>query len=467
MATPWDRRSDKERDRATSLLLSSWLPAVADFSPYWSDRVRHENMDATTFADLDALRRLAPVRELDVQHAGGEGAPALLMRPTLEQVKARATGTVLSAFLASIRRDGTDGARRALLTEYKPIHVHRGGADNDLAIAYSRSDLDRLHRCGARAAAVLGLDDSDYLVSAIPAGPTLDFFGVYHLALGASMLALHPRGHGDPLERIIDSFALIPATAMAVRAHEAIELAGLLAEAEANTARVDTIILVGPPPPPELRDEIIAAWREAGADNGDLAVRSLFAPPEGRALWAEDVTGGLVTYPDLEVLEVIDPTTLEPTNGPGELVYTSAGWHGTALLRFRTGVYVEGLVDDDANGRSVPRLLGQVAPHAWQLDVSDAKGATHVLDLRGIDDALSDLPVTAWRVEVRGPTSRSKGDRFMVQVAGTLDEQLLVEVEERLAAQTGVWPAKVAQATAEVINAKVAESGSRLADLRG
>lgn len=466
MASPWDRRSDKERERATSLLLSSWLPAVADFSPYWSDRVRRENMDAVSFVDLDALRRLAPVRELDIQHAGGEGAPALLMRPTLEQVKARATGTVLTAFLASIRRDGTDGARRALLTEYKPIHVHRGGAENDLAIGYSRSDLDRLHRCGARAAAVLGLDDSDYLVSAVPAGPNLDFFGVYHLALGASMLALHPRGHGDPLERIIDSFALIPATAVAVHPAEAIELARLLGEADANTARVDTVILVGPPPRPEQREEIVAAWRDAGADNGDLTVRSLFAPPEGRALWAEDAAGGLVTYPDLEVLEVIEPSTLEPTAGPGELVYTSAGWHGTALLRFRTGVYVDGLVDEEASGRFVPRLVGQVVPHAWQLSVSDAKDGTHVLDLRGMDSALADLPVTAWRVEVRGPTSRSKGDRFMVQVAGTLDEELLVEIEERLAAQTGVWPAKVAQATADTINAKVADDGSRLADLR-
>lgn len=92
MASPWDRRSDKERQRATSLLLDSWLPAVAEFSPYWADRVRHEHMDSGSFVDLDALRRLAPVRELDIQHAGGAGAPGLLMRPTLEQVKALATG---------------------------------------------------------------------------------------------------------------------------------------------------------------------------------------------------------------------------------------------------------------------------------------------------------------------------------------------------------------------------------------
>jgi hypothetical protein len=280
------------------------------------------------------------------------------------------------------------------------------------------------------------------------------------------MLALHPRGHGDPLERVVESFALIPATAVAVHPDDAIELAGLLAEVDANTARVDTVILVGPPPRPEQRDEITAAWRDAGADVGDLTVRSLFASPEARALWAEDSTGGLVTYPDLEVLEVIDPTTLQPTTGPGELVYTSAGWHGTALLRFRTGVYVDGLVDGEANGRSVPRLVGEIVPRGWQLTVHDAKGGAHVLDLRGIDAALADVRVTAWRAEVRGPTSRAKGDRFMVQVAGALDETQLVQVEEELAAQTGVWPAKVAHATAETIAARVEEDGSQVVDLR-
>ncbi|MDX1510728.1 MAG: hypothetical protein R3249_05245 [Nitriliruptorales bacterium] len=466
MTAPWDRRSDKERERAEDLVLRSWLPAVADFSPYWGERVRGIGLGATDFRDREALLRLAPVRELDVQRAGGDGAPALLMRPTIEQVKTRATGSVLSTFLAAIRREGTDGARHALLTEYKPIHVHRGGAANDLAVAYSRSDLDRLHRCGARAASVLGLNDSDYLVSAIPAGPTLDFFGVYHLALGSSMLALHPRGHGDPLERVVESFALIPTTVVAVHPGEAVELAGVLADADANVARVDTIVLVGPPPAVGVRDTIRDAWVEAGASASSLKVRSLFAPSEGRAMWAEDAEGGLVTYPDLEVLEVIDPVTLESTDGAGELVITSAGWHGTALLRYRTGVYVEGIDADGGDGRTVPRLVGRVQVRAWQPTVTGSKGDQHVLDVRGVATAAESLPIESWRAELRGPTSRIKSDRFMVELAGELSEEQVVAATEEIATQTGVWPAKVVAVDPSVVATKISEDGSAFVDLR-
>ena len=65
-------------------------------------------------------------------------------------------------------------------------------ASTEIGVAlegYNGADLDRLHRAGARAAAVLALGDGDYLVSAVPAQPVLAFWGVYHLALGASLLA--------------------------------------------------------------------------------------------------------------------------------------------------------------------------------------------------------------------------------------------------------------------------------------
>ena len=235
------------------LALDQWLPAATSFSAYWADRARQHGFEAGTARSMDDLRSFAPVREADVRGAGGPGCPALLMRPTGDQVKARASSSLLVGLAGAIRRDGADGARRAVLEEYKPIHVHRGGADDDLAIAYTRSDLDRLHRCGARAARVLGLDDADYLVNAVPSGPRVDWWGVYHLALGASILALHPRGAGDPLERILDSFALVPATVVAVGVEEALELAALMVEYGVEAPRVHTVVTVGPPPDDDTR----------------------------------------------------------------------------------------------------------------------------------------------------------------------------------------------------------------------
>ena len=67
-----------------------------------------------------------------------------------------------------------------------------------------------------------------------------------------------------------------------------------------------------------------ARARNAGAD---VAVRHLWGPADGRALWAEcDEGSGLHTYPDLEVLEVLDPITGEPTEVDGDLTVTTSGW---------------------------------------------------------------------------------------------------------------------------------------------
>ena len=67
------------------------------------------------------------------------------------------------------------------------------------------------------------------------------------------------------------------------------------------------------------------------------------------------------TYPDLDVVQVVDPESGEPaTGGAGELVLTSLGMRGSALLRWRTGDIVS-RVDSapcPSCGRTVPRVLG-------------------------------------------------------------------------------------------------------------
>jgi len=465
----WNRRSPDEHDRIQGLVLQRWLPAAVSFSDYWSMRARELGLQVEDLRTLDDLRRFTPVRERDVSWAGGEGAPALLMRPTEDQVKARASTSLLMRTSGAIRRDPAGGKRQVMLEEYKPIHLHRGGADDDMAIAYSRSDLDRLHRCGARAASVLGLDDADYLVSAVPSGPRLAWWGVYHFALGASMLGLHPRGHADELERCVGAFGLVPATVVAVELDEAAALAAAIADRGVAVPRVRTVLTVGPPPDDDLRAGIRDAWLAAGAAD-DVVIRALFAPAEARALWAEDREDpdGLVTYPDLEILEVVDPITGQATDGPGDLTVTSLGWHGTALLRFQTGTYVGG-IDGAHDGKgSAARIAGAVVPRAWQLPFATPDLGMRHLDLRAAGAVLFSAPnVHAWRVEIRGGTTKINHDRFFVEVGGALDANAEEHLIERLAFATGITPTQVkGVADPVLVEQKVTQHGSPFADLR-
>ncbi|HEX2029693.1 MAG TPA: hypothetical protein VHF25_17055 [Nitriliruptorales bacterium] len=456
----WDRRSPAERDRIRDTVLRGWMTAAADFSPFWSERLTRAGVSAAEIRSPEDLQRVPPVRELELLDAGGPGSPALLLRPREEQIKARASLVTLMRIARGIRREGDGGKATVLLGEYKPIHLHASGRDRRLAIAYTRSDLDRLHRAGARAAAVLDLSRGDHLVSAIPADGTLRFWGLYHLALGASILAVHARRVGHGLEEVAVGFRLAPATVVAVPVSEAIRLAATLADAHVRLSGVHTVVVAGPPPDVEARRAMVEAWQAAGATRG-VRVLAVWAPVGARALWAECAaaapnTTGLHTYPDLELLEVVDPVSGRPVDhGPGDLTYTSAGWHGTGLIRFRTGDRVGGLTDEPcpACGRTVPRVLPDVVPAAWQPLARTADGPRR-LDLRGAALVLSSEPgVGPWRVELRGPTARRAGDAYVVQLAGELAPAHLRALDRRLAAGVGLAPLQLIVSDHEQVEA--------------
>ena len=98
------------------------------------------------------------------------------------------------------------------------------------------------------------------------------------------------------------------------------------------------------------RLQIILAHERGGRSKAD------FLPALQRELIAviskyvsinpEDIKVHLERQDDLEVLEVVDALSGEPSDGAGDLVLTTLGWHGTALLRFQTGVLVGGLETD-------------------------------------------------------------------------------------------------------------------------
>lgn len=470
MATPWDQRSHREHRRIRRLVLAEWVPTVAAYSPYWASRLGVAAPDPREVDSLPALRRLPPVRERDVAGAGGPGGPALVLRPTPEQVKQAAPGGMLWRLAAAIRSGGPDAVAEVLLRDFKPIHLHRAGRSGDLLVAYSRSDLDRLHRTGARAARVLGLTSADNLVSALPPGPALPFWGVYHLGLGSSMLAAHPRSAGGDLEAAASGFRLLPATAVAVTREEAADLAGLAAGAGGDLRHLNTVVVVGPPPAPDRRRAIAEAWAAAGAP-AEVRIRAVWAPLEARALWAECAEGGgeagLHTYPDLEVLEVLDAATGSPVAGGGDLTLTSAGWNGTALLRYRTGDWVQALVTDPcpACGRTVPRLAGEVVPGAWQPLLRRARGAVRV-DLRGVPAALTGVPdLVAWHLEVRpAPSAPDTEDELLVEVTGTVEDPH--ELADRIAEAAGLRPRLAVLADEVPITRRVEQRGSPFADLR-
>jgi hypothetical protein len=476
VTAPWDRRSADEQGRVSDLTMSTWGPSVASAAPFWSRWAAALGIEPASLRDREALTRLVPARARDLLDDAPGGAGAVL-RPDEQQVKAYGSTAVLTSVLRGIRQHGADGKREALLREFQPLQLHRAG---ELLVASTRSDLDRMHRAGARAAAVLGLDDRDVVLSAVPSGPTLASSGTFHLAAGASLPALHAWGaaggtavEGSPepvhagLAEVVDLARLHPATVVLVRPEDAVDLASGLADDRVDLRSLRRIVTVGPPPDDESRAAIAGAFATAGAS---VDVRAVWGPAAGRVLWAECAAGsGLHTYPDLEHLELVDPFTGQPTHDDGDLTLTTIGWHGTVLLRFQTGAWVDPLETGPCPSckRTVPRLVGLPVPDAWDLAVTGDAGRPVTVDLRGVAVVLSTLPgVGAWRCELLGPTGRVHSDRLVLEVAGQLSSDQQLRLRERIGAASGLTPEVRVTADAAAVQRAIDEAGSVFVDLR-
>ena len=464
VVAPWDRRSASEQARVETLVLARWLPGAVATARFHA--ARYGDVDDRSLTDRAHLRRLAPTRELDLRADAPAGASSVL-RPTVAQVKASADGATLARIARAMGREGPSGGRDAILHEYRPIQLHRAGPDGALHIASSRTDLDRMHRTGARAAAVLGLTDTDVVVSAVPAGPTLDHLGTVHLAAGAGLTAMHARGSGDGLDVVAAAFTSLPVSVVVVPADEARSLAEVLGASAVDTGDLRMVVLLGPPPVDRDRAAVVAAFAALGVD---AQVRALWGPSAGRVLYAECADGsGLHTYPDLEVLELVDPMTGTPVAGPGDLTVTSAGWHGTALVRFQTGTWVDAIDPSPCAScrRTVPRLIGQVVPAAWERRIATSTGTRHV-DLRGVAAVVATLPgATSWRAELRRPREPDAGDRLIVEIGGPRTQLDPDAVLARVVAATGAETAEVAVGlTDDEVQAGVDAAGGVLADRR-
>jgi hypothetical protein len=474
--TSWDRRSPSRRDRERGDALARWIDGeVRPFSPWWANR-----LEGLELRSLDALRTVPLLPEAEAAAAGGPGNPGLLVLPTEDGFKRHADRGDLLRVARELGGGGKAARRAALFRRYQPVHVHEAGVAVLLAIAYTRTDLDRLHLAGARLMEVLGLGADDALVSTVPAGPSIRYWGLYHAALAARMTALHPRHGGEgAVPAALRGLAMVPTTVIAVPVTEARELFAGLEQRRVRLGALRTILTVGPPPSTELRASLAESAVRLGAQ--EVRVQAVWAPESARALWGEprpatadpaEATYGFHTYPDLEVLEVrdIEGDRMAGEQEPGELLYTSLGWRGTTTIRLATGSWTAGVVTTvpcPLTGRTVPRLAPAVVDGAWQPRVLDGGRRVRV-DLRAAPRVLRKLGISVAEPSQAQPSGAPGEDvvrDWSLRVVGDrLVLGLDLAVDDRdLAARLGTAVGEAVGAMPEVrIGPKVAAARPRL-----
>lgn len=425
---------------------SQVVDAISPFSPFWRERFKALGRTATQVGSLSGLGQLPAAGERDVCPDGDPaGAAALVLQAKESGFALHADGPALRRALT--RRLTAPGSYRALVeADTRPTSFVYAGQALRFPVASTRGDLDIVARAGARLWQVLGLTRADIVVSALSAEPSALVQGLSLAALGASSPLFAP---GSDLGAVVDALRLVGASVLVLPSVGSADVLARLADAGAALSTVTTVLVAGPPSP---RDRAALGEALASAGSERAVVLAVHVPDGHRLLWGECRPSagrtGLHTYPDLEVVQTVDPETGEQSTRPGpyEVVLTQLGLRGTALLRWRTGDLAEG-VDEQACtgcGRTVPRVLG-LRGGALVPALSLRTGERSV-DLRAVASALSGRPdVTDWRVVI-GRSVRDGSDELLVHVLPPEQAEaaeVAVAVARDLRLASGLLPSQV------------------------
>lgn len=439
----WDRLGDKARQRLQDHLVRDQVRAVAAGSAYWKKRFADIARPADSVTTAGKLASVPAVGERDVSPAGDPAAMAALVLHGGERHFAlHASGPTVRRALRKKATRSRDYAR-IVARETRATSYVWSGLGFRYPLASTRGDLDVLARTGARLWSVIGATADDALIAAVPHG-SAEHAALQYAALGAGAPALFPGA--DPAE-VAAAAALAPPTMLAVGAPAAAELLAVLREAGAPLRQLRTLLLVGAP----TEDERAAARRavaDAGAA-GDAVVLAVHVPSGGRLLWAEcrpsggGGGAGLHTYPDHDLVQLIDAETGEPAapGEGGEVVLSQLGLRGSAVLRWRTGD-LAAAVDTapcPACQRRVPRLTGV---RRAALVVGTESGRP--LDLRAVAGALAGRADLAdWRVVV-GERPRDGRRQVVVHLAPSGDAgEATVGAAADIRAAAGMLPTQL------------------------
>ena len=439
----WDRRTPTQlTSQRETAVRTQVVDAVAPFSPFWRDRLTALGRTVASVATPAGLASLPAAGERDVCPDGDPaGAAGLVLQAGESGYALHADGPSLRRALT--RRLAAPGSYRAVVeADTRPTSYVFAGRAVRFPVASTRSDLDLVTRAGARLWQVLGLTRADVVVSTLPSGPT---------ALGQA-LTLAALGSGSPLlapgrDGAADALRLVAATVLVVPADAAAETVQDLDELGAPLGAVRTVLIAGAP----YDDERAALVEALGAIGVTATVLAVHVPDGHRLLWGEcrpsGGASGLHTYPDLEVVDVVDPETGEQGGtGAREVVVTQLGMFGTALLRWRTGDVAEAVTDGacPSCSRTVPRVVG--LRRGALVPELELRSGTRPVDLRAVASALSGRPdVADWRV-VLGRSARDGADELLVHLsppAGTDAAEVAVAVARDVRLAAGLLPTQV------------------------
>ncbi|MCE9614296.1 MAG: AMP-binding protein [Lentisphaerae bacterium] len=310
---------------------------------------------------------------------------------------------------------GRAAVRAELTAEYRPIFLTSttGRSAAPVAFLYTQHDLANLARSGRHLMTVSGARPDDRLLNLFPYAPHLAFWQA-HYAAEAHGVFLLSTGGGKVMGtegnlRVMSKIKPRGIIGMPTFVYH------LLSEAREEGRQfpdLGVLVLGGEKLPPGMRRKLRELARELGS-RADTTIVATYGFTESKMAWGEcpypddGTSGGYHLYPDLGVVEIVDPRTGVPVGDgePGEIVFTALDARGSVAIRYRTGDVIDGgLVYGSCPhcGRVGPRLVGNIGRQSEvrELRLDKIKGT--LVDFNELEHVLDDAPaIGAWQLEIR------------------------------------------------------------------
>jgi phenylacetate-coenzyme A ligase PaaK-like adenylate-forming protein len=411
LTTHWDRL---DRETAVGLqgrkLYRYLRDCVLPFSAHYQQVFRKHRLTAGHFRSPADLVELPFTSKEDLLPSSDNPRRSLEFALIPDaKVLARRPAVILRALLRGRAR-----VKDELDREWRPTFMTSttGRSSEPVAFLYSQHDIANLGLGSGRIAEICGLSREERMLNMFPFAPHLAFWYMHYAGIARNTFTLSTgggkvmgtEGNLRAIQKLRPSVLVAMPTFLYHVLHEAIE-------GKLHLEGIRLICLGGEKVPDGTRRKLAEMCAAAGSPGVRVVVTYGFT--EAKLAWTEcpvepgAASPGYHLYPDLGIVEVVDPATglPVPDGTGGEIVWTPLDQRGTVVLRYRTGDFIEhGLTHEPCPGcgRCLPRLMGKIARVSDFRSLRFQKVKGTIVDFNELEHALDNLSgLGTWQIELR------------------------------------------------------------------
>lgn len=405
---PWKELRRLQDKKLRDFIIRQLYP----FSPYYRRLFDRNKIKPDDIRTVEDLKRIPFTSKADFLGAPEEDitdrSREFFLRPTEESIKKY----LPKVKLVKLFIKGKERGKECLESEYRPVFLTAtaGTTNKPISFIYTGYDIENLKISGKRMIEILDIRRDGKVINAFPYAPHLAFWQTVFAGFSANIFILSTGG-GKTLgtEGNIHSILKVkPQFLIGVPSYiyHILKIAG---DRKLDFSFLTRVTLGAGRVPKGFKKKISKLLAQMGAH--DVMVLGTYGFTESRSAWVEcpttiEISSGYHTYPDKEILEVIDPATgeVKAEGEDGEIVYTGIDGRGSCVLRYRTGDLVKGgIVYSPCPhcGRTVPRISSDIvrASNIKNVQLSKIKGT--LVNLNELENLLDNIEeIDDWQIEI-------------------------------------------------------------------